>query len=174
MVEFRSAGALNRSRRQRVVRIRRAKQRDAEAIESLIHESFREYESAYSPEAFDVTTPGKHEIKERIKNWAVWVAIHADVIVGTLSAHPERKALHIRSMAVHPNMRGGGIGNLLLAQVERFAHANGYTRLVLHTTPFLKPAIRLYENFGFRFIGRKRNWFGTQLRTMAKQLISFS
>jgi len=174
MVESRSTGALNRSRRQRVVRIRRGKQRDATAIESLIGESFREYECAYTPEAFDVTTPGADDIKERIKNWTVWVALRADMIVGTLSAYPEGEALRIRSMAVHPNMRGRGIGKLLLARVERFACANGYKRLILHTTPFLTPAIRLYENFGFRFIGRKRNWFGTQLRTMAKQLTSLS
>ena len=86
MVESRS-DALNRSRRQRVVGIRRAKQRDATVIESLIGDSFREYEWAYTPEAFDVTTPGTDEIKERIKNWTVWVALHADVIVGTLSAY---------------------------------------------------------------------------------------
>jgi len=77
-------------------------------------------------------------------------------------------------MAVHPSLRGQGIGKLLLARVERFARAKGYERLILNTTPFLKPAIRLYEAFGFRFTGARRKWFGTQLRTMAKQLTSLS
>ncbi len=174
MVESRSVGTVGRTRCEHVVRIRKARKCDATAIELLIRESFREYERAYTAEAFGITRPERHEIQERIKNWTVWVALHAGVIVGTVSAHPEGKALHIRSMAVHPSLRGQGIGKLLLARVERFARAKSYKRLILNTTPFLTPAIRLYQNFGFQFTGRKRNWFGTQLRTMAKQLTSIS
>jgi N-acetylglutamate synthase-like GNAT family acetyltransferase len=36
----------------------------------------------------------------------VWVAVRANVIVGTISAYSEGSSLHIRSMAVHPSMRG--------------------------------------------------------------------
>lgn len=160
------------SRLQPAVRIRRAKQRDSAAIESLLRESFREYERAYTPEAFHITTPGKREIESRIKRWTVWVALHANVIVGTVSAHPEGEVLHIRSMAVRPSMRGQRIGKLLLKHVESFALANGYKRLMLNTTPFLASAIRLYDRFGFRAIGSERDWFGTRLSTMAKQLVS--
>jgi len=155
---------------QPVVRIRRAKQCDSAVIELLIRESFSEHESAYTPEAFHTATPAKHEIEDRIKHWAVWVAVHANVIVGTVSAHSEGHAMHIRSMAVHPSMRGKGIGKLLLEQVEDFACANGYKRLILNTTPFMNRAIRLYEGFGFGFTGTEQNWFGTRLRTMTKQL----
>jgi GNAT superfamily N-acetyltransferase len=155
---------------QTVVHIRRAKQRDAAAIELLIRESFREHEPAYTPEAFDIATPGKHEIENRIKEWAVWVAVRANVIVGTVSAHSEGPALHIRSMAVHPSMRGQGIGKLLLERIEDFACANSYRRLLLNTTPFMDRAIRLYERFGFAFTGTEQNWFGTRLRSMTKQL----
>jgi len=165
---------LSRARRQLGVRIRKAKQGDSAAIELLLRESFREYKPAYTPQAFDITTPGKHEIENRIKEWTVWVALHANLIVGTVSAHPESAALHIRSMAVHPSMQGQRIGRLLLARVEHFACANGYKSLVLNTTPFLTHAIRLYEDFGFRFTGRERKWFGTRLSTMAKELTSRS
>jgi N-acetylglutamate synthase-like GNAT family acetyltransferase len=91
---------------QPIVEIRRANQRDAAAIELLIRESFREHEPAYTPEAFDLATPREHEIQKRIKEWAVWVAVRANVIVGTISAYSEGSSLHIRSMAVHPSMRG--------------------------------------------------------------------
>jgi GNAT superfamily N-acetyltransferase len=87
-----------------------------------------------------------------------------------VSAHPEGKALHIRSMAVRPSMRGRGIGKLLLQRVEKFASANGYKRLILNTTPFLASAIRLYERFGFRATGSERDWFGTTLSKMAKEI----
>jgi ribosomal protein S18 acetylase RimI-like enzyme len=155
---------------QPVIRTRRANQRDAAAIELLIRESFREHEPAYTREAFNLATPGKHEIEKRIKQWAVWVAINANVIVGTVSAHAEGPALHIKSMAVHLSMRGYGIGKLLLARVEDFACAHGYKRLILNTTPFMNRAIRLYQAFGFGFTGTEQNWFGTRLRTMTKEL----
>lgn len=158
-------------RHQGSIRIRKAKHRDAAAIESLLYESFLEYERAYTPEAFHITTPEKREIESRIKHWTVWVALHANVIVGTVSAHREGEALHIRSMAVRPSMRGRGIGKLLLQRVEKFASANRYKRLVLNTTPFLASAIRLYERFGFRVTGSERDWFGTTVSAMAKQVV---
>jgi len=68
-------------------------------------------------------------------------------------------------------MRGRGIGKLLLQCVEKFASANQYRRLILNTTPFLASAIRLYEQFGFQLTGSERDWFGTTLRLMAKQVI---
>jgi GNAT superfamily N-acetyltransferase len=74
-------------------------------------------------------------------------------------------------MAVRPSMRGRGIGQLLLQRVEEFAAANAYKRLILNTTPFLASAIRLYEQFGFQVTGSERDWFGTTLRLMAKQVI---
>jgi GNAT superfamily N-acetyltransferase len=158
-------------RHQAVIRIRKAKHCDAAAIESVLDESFLEYERAYTPDAFRITTPEKREIENRIKHWTVWVALHANVIVGTVSAHPEGEALHIRSMAVRPSMRGRGIGKLLLQRVEKFALANRYKRLILNTTPFLASAIRLYERFGFQATGSERDWFGTTLSAMAKEVI---
>jgi len=156
---------------QPAIRIREAKYRDAAAIESLLYESFLQYEHAYTSEAFRITTPEKREIERRIKHWTVWVALDANVIVGTVSAHPEGDTLHIRSMAVRPSMRGRGIGQLLLQRVEKFAAANHYKRLILNTTPFLASAIRLYERFGFRPTGSERDWFGTTLSAMTKQVI---
>jgi len=157
-------------RAQLTIQIRRASRNDAAAIELLLRESFHEHEHSYTPEAFNLTTPGKDEIENRIQDWTVWVALRTKLIVGTVTAHPEGGALHIRSMAVHPKMRGHGIGKLLLGCVEEFARANGYEQMVLDTTPFLKAAIQLYERFGFAFTGPEQNWFGTPLRTMTKQL----
>src|SRR5215475_9540088 len=82
---------------QSVVQVRRAKQRNAAAIALLIRQSFREHEPAYTPEAFDLATPRKHEIEKRIKELAKLVAIHGNEIVGTISAHSQ--ARHCRSGA---------------------------------------------------------------------------
>ena len=99
----------------------------------------------------------------------VWIALHNDAIVGTVSAINQGEALYIRGMAVLPAVRGHKVGDLLLRQVESYAAARGCKSLILSTTPFLARAIRLYENFGYR---RRSDGpddlFGTPLFTMSK------
>jgi N-acetylglutamate synthase-like GNAT family acetyltransferase len=101
----------------------------------------------------------------------VWVALLDDSIVGTASAVGRGEDLYVRGMAVLPAGRGLGIGLALLKQIEDYASAQGYRRLILSTTPFLERAIRLYENFGFsRSEEGPEHLSGTPLFTMVKNL----
>jgi GNAT superfamily N-acetyltransferase len=103
----------------------------------------------------------------------IWMAIEEETVVGTVSGVPVGNALLVRSLAVLPSERGQGTGELLLDQVENYAYENGYTRLVLSTTPFLTPAIRLYEQFGFRRSSEgPSDRLGTPIFTMVKELKS--
>jgi ribosomal protein S18 acetylase RimI-like enzyme len=153
------------------VRIRRAGPDDAPAIASVLQQSFIEYRSAYTDEAFTATTPASDQVRGRIDEGPVWVAECNGAVVGTVSAVPHGEALHVRSMAVSPPARGLGIGESLLREVEDFASAGGYQRLSLSTTPFLTRAIRLYERSGFRPSPESpHDLFGTPLLTMEKSL----
>lgn len=97
------------------------------------------------------------------------MATRDEMILGTVSVVPRGESLYIRGMAVLPSARGMRIGAELLTQVEQFALAGNFKRLVLSTTPFLDRAIRLYEHFGFRQTSEGRNdLFGTPLFTMDK------
>ena len=146
---------------------------DAPAIAAVLYESFREYESSYTPGGFAATTPVGDQIKDRIKEGPVWVALLDDMIVGTVAAVPKGEALYIRGMAILPAERGQRIGESLLRQIESFAFENGFKRLYLSTTPFLGRAIRLYENYGFRHCAEgPHDLFGTPLVTMEKFLDS--
>ena len=101
----------------------------------------------------------------------IWVALHREEIVGTVSVVPKGEELYIRGMAVLPAARGKRIGELLLLHIEKFANSNGHKRLFLSTTPFLARAIRLYERFGFRRCDEgSHDLFGTRLFTMVKIL----
>jgi len=72
-------------------------------------------------------------------------------------------------MAVVPSARGQGIGKMLLAEVESFARAGGFKRMLLSTTPSLDDAIRLYQRFGFKRIDEgPHDLAGTPLFTMEK------
>ena len=56
----------------------------------------------------------------------------------------------IRMLAVDPKFQGGGAGGALVDACIEQARADGKERLVLHTTPWMTSAHRLYERRGFR------------------------
>ena len=151
------------------IRIRIALPEDAASIATVLHQSFVEYESSYTPEGFAATTPTSDQILRRMMEGPVWVAVDDDLILGTVSVAPEGESLYIRGMAILPAARGYGIGELLLRHVESYAYARNHKRLFLSTTPFLSRAIRLYERFGFRRSSEgPHELFGTPLFTMEK------
>ena len=151
--------------------VRLAETNEAASIAPVLYQAFVEYESVYTPGAFSATTPTTEQIQHRWGEGPVWVAVQNESIVGTVSAVPRGEALYIRSMALLPAARGQGIGRLLLQAIEGFAHARGFQRLFLSTTPFLLGAIHLYENFGFRRSDEGADdLFGTPLFTMVKSL----
>jgi GNAT superfamily N-acetyltransferase len=153
------------------IQINRATLDDIEAIASVLLASFAEYESLYTPEAFSVTTPTPHQLRERWREGPVWIAIQNGKIVGTVGAVSKRSGLYVRSMAVLPRARGQGIAKQLLKEIKNFAINHHHKRLFLSTTPFLKEAIRLYERFGFqRSDEGMHDLFGTPLFTMVRQL----
>lgn len=155
------------------IRIRIATPDDAPSIASVLHEAFIEYKSLYTQAGFDATTPTGEQIRNRLEEGPVWIALHDDAIVGTVSVVPKGVSLYIRGMAIVPAARGRKIGELLLRRVEDFAAERGFKRLFLSTTPFLHRAIRLYEHYGFRRSDEgPDNLFGTPLFTMEKLLES--
>lgn len=144
---------------------------DVPQVESVLSESFVEYQALYTPAGFAATTPDSDQILKRIEEGPLWVVLLDHSIVGTVSALDRGEELYIRGMAIRPAGRGRGIGQLLLQHVEDYARRRGYQRLVLSTTPFLHRAIRLYESFGFRQNARgPHDLFGTPLLTMVKNL----
>jgi len=152
------------------VTLRLARPSDAGAIAATLRAAFAAFEGLYTPPAFAATTPTPEQVSDRFPDGPIWVAEGNGQVRGTVSVVPRPGELYIRSMAVHPATRGQGVGARLLRAVEEFAAPQSYRRLVLTTTPFLLPAIRLYEQAGFRFTGELGDLFGTRLLWMAKDL----
>jgi ribosomal protein S18 acetylase RimI-like enzyme len=152
------------------VTLRLARPSDAGAIAATLRAAFAAVEGQYTAPAFAATTPTREQVTDRFPEGPIWLAERDGQVLGTVSVVPGPGELYIRSMAVHPAARGQGIGVRLLRAVEEFAALQGYRRLVLTTTSFLRPAIRLYEQAGFRFTGAEGDLFGTGLRWMAKDL----
>jgi putative acetyltransferase len=153
-------------------RIRRAVPADAADIASVLRQSFLEFEALYTPKGFAATTPDPEQVGSRMEEGPAWIALCEARIAGTASAVPEgEKGLYVRGVAVVPSMRGRGIAEALMNEVESFARQNGCARMFLTTTPFLTSAIRLYERFGFtRVPNSAADLFGTPLIKMEKNL----
>ena len=153
------------------IKIRLAEPQDASAIAKVLYESFVEYEALYTPEGFAATTPNADQIKTRMREGPVWIACRDDKALGTVAAVVKGQSLYIRGMAVLPSTRGLRVAARLLEQVEQSAFDQGCRRVFLSTTPFLNPAIQLYEKYGFRRTNEpSHDLFGTPLFTMEKYL----
>ena len=153
------------------IQIRVAAPDDAERIAAALREAFVEYRASYTAEAFAATTPAAEQVRSRMDEGPVWVAVQGDVVVGTVSVVPRGESLYIRGMAVLPAARGRRVGEALLRRVEEFASAQGCERLYLSTTPFLARAIQLYERAGFRRnADGPHELCGTPLFTMEKAI----
>ena len=92
----------------RNITIRFATAKQAEAIASLLLESFVEYESLYTPEGFAATAITGDQIIARMSEGPVWVAVHEEDILGTVSVVAGAESLYIRGLAVLPAARSRG------------------------------------------------------------------
>lgn len=151
--------------------IRLADTNDCEAIAELLAAAFADYRPFYTAQAFAVTTPGAEEIVRRIREGPIWVAQEEGRIIGTVSVLMDDDGVYIRSMAVHPQCAGRGVGTRLLEAVEQQAIAARRRRLYLCSALFLHAALRLYRRFGFRELQENAgDLFGTPLIGMEKRL----
>ncbi|MAA73713.1 MAG: ribosomal-protein-alanine N-acetyltransferase [Salinisphaeraceae bacterium] len=66
---------------------------------------------------------------------------------------------HILNLCVHPDYRRLSIARLLLDQLVRQAVSENAESVMLEVRPSNKGAIRLYEGYGFKRIGRRKNYY---------------
>lgn len=75
-------------------------------------------------------------------------------ILGTCGLYRiDHETIELRKMYFVPEIRGLGIGWLILSRAVDRARDMGYRTMVLETTTVLEQAIRLYQRFGFVRIG---------------------
>ena len=66
---------------------------------------------------------------------------------------------YITNVAVFPEYRRQGVAAKLLAVFENFARGNHLAFLTLEVRPSNAAAIALYESFGFKQAGRRKNYY---------------
>jgi len=80
-------------------------------------------------------------------------------VVGFCSFWRVLDELHINNLAVLPEHRRSGVGSALLARVLADGAARGAHRATLEVRASNRPALQLYERFGFRTTAVRRGYY---------------
>lgn len=99
--------------------------------------------------------------------WAEAVNENAIYIVGTVDSKVVAYAgvwisfeeAQVTNVAVHPDYRGQGIGTKLFTKLIEEVKARGVTAITLEVRPSNEAAIKLYESFGLKSVGRRKGYY---------------
>lgn len=99
-----------------------------------------------------------YEVVQR-KNTAYVVGELDGRIIAYAGAWLAFNEAEVMSVAVAPEMRGRGIGTKLFAELLKICKERGANAVTLEVRPSNAAAIRLYENFGLKSVGRRKNYY---------------
>ena len=80
-------------------------------------------------------------------------------VVGFVAFWRVADEMHINNLAVHPEWRGRGYGQWMLARVLEAAWAMGIRQATLEVRQSNAAACRLYQRAGFRQVGLRRAYY---------------
>lgn len=95
------------------------------------------------------------------ENERLWIADVDGRFAGSVMiCRDQGTTARLRLFLVEPEIRGRGVGKVLINECVRFSRARGYQRITLSTVNRLHAARSLYERVGFRVIHEKpaRRW----------------
>jgi putative acetyltransferase len=151
-----------------VITVRRAEPHDADQLVRLAAAVGREPgEWLLTTETWRSVADERRYLKavRRHSDAAVFVAVDGeqDMVVGRLSLardpHPASAHVADLGLMVAAKFRRRGIGRALLATAVDWAGSAGIRKLELHVFPWNRPAIQLYESFGFAREGVRRGHY---------------
>ena len=147
------------------VRIRRAEERDGDAIAELFVTVNRELATADKVQAFEdyIALSLREEIEPFMSYYApergngLWVATGVHGLAGMYGLERvSDQAVELRRMYVAPAWRRKGMARLMLRHAEDMARGLGYGLMVLSTSEIQEAALALYRAEGFRYVREER------------------
>lgn len=134
---------------------------DFELLTALLHRAYSRL--AEMGLNFTATDQKSDTTRERCSEGECWVAESGGVIVGTIvwgfggddhdpAPYREPGIAHFNQFAVEPALQRTGIGDLLLAKVEKRAQEAGYHSMTLDTAEPAEHLIAFYSRRGYEQI----------------------
>lgn len=138
------------------ITIRTIKEGDNAALAVLIRTTLKEFGANHPGTVyFDESTDRLFEIFH-VPRSIYFVALKKEELVGGGGIFPTEglpgDTCELVKMYLYPEVRGLGLGKLLIRQCIEFARASGYKKIYLETMPELKQALSTYEKSGFKYL----------------------
>jgi [ribosomal protein S18]-alanine N-acetyltransferase len=92
-------------------------------------------------------------------------------LIGYCVLMPVVDEMHLLNLCVAPEAQGAGAGLTLLREAMHIASARGLEGMLLEVRPSNHRAIRLYEQFGFITIGRRKNYYPARHHTREDAIV---
>jgi len=80
-------------------------------------------------------------------------------LIGYFVVMPVVDEAHLLSISVSPKQQGKGYGSQVLREVFNAARELGAEKVLLEVRPSNTNALALYQSFGFKQIGRRRDYY---------------
>ena len=131
------------------VRLRRASNKDAEAVRTLVFGVLYKYGLKPDPASTDRDL---EDLEEHYFSKDGWFAVLevGDGIIGSYGVmRLDSGTCELRKMYLDARFRRRGLGKLLLEDAMTKARELGYAVMVLETASVLAEAVALYESYGF-------------------------
>jgi putative acetyltransferase len=133
------------------LKIRTASNEDIASIKKLVFGVLEEFDLLPDPETTDADLNDIEGNYLRRGGLFELIEDYQGSLKGTVGVFPmDANTCELRKMYFAPEIRGSGLGKLILQRVINRAKELGFARMVLETSSKLPAAKRLYEGFGFR------------------------
>lgn len=138
------------------IQIRNIEPRDNAALARVIRATLTEFGAAKPGTVYyDETTDRLSDVFS-VPGSTYFVAEYGGEIVGGGGIYPTaglpEGTCELVKMYVLPEVRGIGLGSVLIQKSLDFAQAYGYRQVYLETMPELQQALKTYAKFGFEYI----------------------
>lgn len=109
-----------------------------------------EYGWDYTLEPY-VAVPLSRFAQSPTKREQIWIVEKQGTVSGAIAiVEASREEAQLRWLLLHPNLRGQGVGKILVAEAVNFCKQNGYATIFLWTVSSLPAAAHLYRSAGFQ------------------------
>ncbi len=133
-------------------KIRTAEHRDADALSACIGAAYAQYATSITD-----LPPVSANCADEIAKYQVWVAEFEEDVVGGLVIIPEENFMRLANVAVHPKLRGIGLGRALITLAETEAVKQGFREMRLNTHVRMPENVQLYTHLGWEQDQRQGN-----------------
>ena len=80
-------------------------------------------------------------------------------IVAYAAAFVSFEEAEVFKIAVEPELRGQGLGSKIFAELIQAVKKRGAKAITLEVRPSNVAAVKMYENFGLKSVGRRKNYY---------------